>query len=70
LNAPAFRALKNIMDKARLLRFFARESHPSIATNAERIASKWLDHAALEVSKKAASLATCSLNKCFSNKTL
>src|SRR5437762_8657922 len=44
------------MDKARLLDFLARKSHPNIASNAERIASKWLDHAALQGSKKAASL--------------
>jgi hypothetical protein len=56
------------MDKARLLRLFARGSHPDIASNAERVASKWLDHAVLQARKRAASLATCSLDKCFSNR--
>jgi len=48
LSAPASRALKNIMDKARLLDLLARESHLSIASNAERIVSKWLDHKAIQ----------------------
>jgi hypothetical protein len=48
LSAPASRALKNIMDKARLLDLLARESHLSIASSAERIVSKWLDHKAIQ----------------------
>jgi hypothetical protein len=51
LSAPALWALKNIMDKARLRHFFARESHLSIAFNAERIVSKRLDHAAIQAKK-------------------
>jgi hypothetical protein len=47
LSAPTFRALKNIMDKTRLLDFLARGSHSNIASDAERIVSKWLDHARL-----------------------
>jgi hypothetical protein len=52
LSAPAFRALKNIMDEARLLHLFARKSHRSIASNAERIVSKWLDYAAIQARKR------------------
>ena len=48
LSAPASGALKNIMDKARLLDLLARESHLSIASSAERIVSKWLDHKAIQ----------------------
>ncbi len=48
LSAPASTALKNIMDKSRLLDLLARESHLSIASNAERIVSKWLDHEAIQ----------------------
>src|SRR6266567_1752619 len=45
LSAPTFRALKNIMDKTGLLDFLARGSHFNIASDAERIVFRWLDHA-------------------------
>jgi len=47
LSAPTFRAFKNIMDKTGLLNFLARGSHFNIASDAERIVFKWLDHAGL-----------------------
>ena len=47
LSASTFRALKNIMEKTRLLDFLARESHFGIASNAERVVFRWLDHARL-----------------------
>jgi hypothetical protein len=51
LSATTSRALKNIMDKAWLLDLFTRESHLSIASSAERIVSKWLDHKAIQARK-------------------
>ena len=47
LSASTFRALKNIMDKAGLLDFLARGSHFNIASDAERVVFRWLDHAGL-----------------------
>ena len=47
LSAPTFRALKNIMNKTGLLDFLARGSHFNIASDAERIVFRWLDHAGL-----------------------
>jgi hypothetical protein len=47
LSAPTFGALKNIMDKTGLLNFLARGSHFNIASDAERIVFRWLDHAGL-----------------------
>jgi len=35
------------MGKTRLLDFLAGKSHLGFASNAERIVSKWLDHAAI-----------------------
>jgi hypothetical protein len=63
LSTPAFRALKNIMDKARLLDFLARESHSSVASNAEKIVSNWLDHKAIQTRKSRDEAASM---KCFS----
>jgi hypothetical protein len=47
LSAPTFRALKNIMDKTGFLDLLARGSHFNIASDAERIVFRWLDHARL-----------------------
>jgi len=49
LGAPAFRALKNIMDETRALDFLAGKSHLNIAFNAEGIGLyEWLDHAVIQ----------------------
>ncbi len=47
LSASTFRALKNIMDKTGLLNFPAGGSHFNIASDAERIVFRWLDHPGL-----------------------
>jgi hypothetical protein len=51
LNAAAFGAFEDIMDKTRLRSFLAREVHFIVACNAMRIVSKQLEHAALQVRK-------------------
>ena len=47
LSAPTFRALKNIMDETGLLDLLARGSHFNIASDAERMVFRRLDHARL-----------------------